>query len=425
MRWQVLLRAEGPLLVGKGLAAQNVQLGRDYVPGSAWRGALADAILRHAGAKAPGAAAAAAGVPVDFDAAFGEGAGFGFLYPVPAEGWEGFPLPLTVRSCKAKPGFLPEDGDENDPRAGHGIQDLLLAHLRWHAGMAEEEVARYCRRCGERLDRHRGLAARRGLPNAERFAYCEVKVRRRLLVRVGLDRRTETAADGVLYALDAAVPGKEAALCFAGTCRGNREQLEALRRLLDTACPRAGNGWAVRVGTARARGLGKAVVEIGEAENPLLPPLERRLDAFQPRLPSGDLADPHFLYFALTLRAPLLVRDPAGVPCGRPDAAVLASYVDSLPVGLEFLGGASAVEWEAWDGWAMAWGLPKPLVTVVAPGSVLVYRVPVQERERVLAFLQEIEERGLGERTAEGWGEAVACDPLHVRFDAGKEAVER
>lgn len=423
MRCQVLLRAEGPLLVGKGLAAQNVQLGRDFVPGSAWRGALADAIRRHAGVKAPGAAAGAAGVPADFDAAFGQGARFGFLYPVPAEGWEGFPLPLTVRSCKAKPGFLPEDGDENDPRGGHGIQDVLLAHLRWHAGMAEEEVTRGgCRRCGERLDRHRGLAARRGLPGTDRSAYREVKVRRRLLLRVGLDRRTETAADGVLYALDAAVPGKEETLCFAGTWRGNREQREALRRLLEAACPRAGNGWVVRVGTARARGLGKAVVEIKEAEDPLLPPLERRLDAFQPRLRSGDLAEPKHLYFALTLRAPLLVRDPAGVPCARPDATVLAPYVENLPAGLQFLGGASAIEWEAWDGWAMAWGLPKPVVTAVAPGSVLVYRAPAREKEAVLAFLQEVEERGLGERTAEGWGEAVACDPLHVRFDAGREA---
>lgn len=70
----------------------------------------------------------------------------------------------------------------------------------------------------------------------------------------------------------------------------------------------------------------------------------------------------------------------------------------------------------------MAWGLPKPVVTAVAPGSVLVYRAPAQEKEAVLAFLQEVEERGLGERTAEGWGEAVACDPLRVRFDAGREA---
>ena len=59
----------------------------------------------------------------------------------------------------------------------------------------------------------------------------------------------------------------------------------------------------MRVGTARASGLGKAVVEIKEAEDLLLPPLERRLDAFQPRLHSGNLAEPDYLYFALTLRA--------------------------------------------------------------------------------------------------------------------------
>jgi hypothetical protein len=91
-------------------------------------------------------------------------------------------------------------------------------------------------------------------------------------------------------------------------------------------------------------------------------------------------------------------------------------------MGVRFTSEYAAVEWETWDGWAMAWGLPRPLVTALAPGSVLVYRAPAQEREAVLAFLREVEGRGLGERTAQGWGEAVACDPLHVTFDGEKEA---
>ncbi|MGQ9533084.1 MAG: CRISPR-associated RAMP protein Csx10, partial [Desulfotomaculales bacterium] len=132
----------------------------------------------------------------------------------------------------------------------------------------------------------------------------------------------------------------------------------------------------------------------------------------------GELADPRHLYFSLTLRSPFLVRDRTGAACGRPERALLEPYAENLPAGLEFLPEASAVEWETWDGWAMAWGLPKPLVTALAPGSVLAYRAPAAERDAVLAFLREVEDRGLGERTAQGWGEAVACDPLHVTFDA-------
>jgi len=337
LRWQVVLRVEGPLLVGNGPAAQMVQLGRDFVPGSTWRGALADAVLRHFGAKAPGAAGAK-GWP-EFEAAFGPGVRFGFLYPGPGPAWEAFPLPLTVYSCKAAPGLAEREAGSGST-GGHGLRDALLPRLRRFAGVGGRGT--WSCRCGERLDRRRGLAARKYLPEADRFAYREVKVRRRLMVRVGLDRRTETAAEGVLYALDAAVPGPQGILWFTGGWWGNRERLEALRGLLEAACPPAGEGRAVRLGTARARGLGKAAVEIKALPGAPLPSLEHRLEAFQPRRPSGELADPRHVYFSLTLRSPLLVRDRTGAACG-PEAAVLEPYVENLPAGLEFLPGASAV----------------------------------------------------------------------------------
>lgn len=423
MRWQVRLRVEGPLLVGKGTPTQNVLLGRDYIPGSVWRGALAEAVLRAAGALAPGAAGQAAELPPEFGPAFGPETRFGFLYPVPGEKWDGFPLPLTVRSCKARPGFA--CGVHGRGKGGgHGVLDMLLVTLRRHLGLAEE-LSPACPECRERLDRFRGVAARMPLSAGQDTAYETVKVRRQLLVRVGLDRRTETATDGVLYALDAQVPGRDRALYFTGTWRGTPEALHALRQLLDGTCPRAGDGWAVRVGTARARGLGRAVLEITEAQAVFLPPLEERLEAFQPRQGDGQPADPDHLCFALLLKAPLLVRDAAGVACGLPAAAVLAPYVTSLPVGLEFLETVSVLEWESSDGWAMAWGLPKPVQAALAPGSVLAYRAPARERRAVLAFLEEVENGGLGERTAEGWGEVVACDPLHLECDAGKEAVKQ
>lgn len=428
MRWQVRLRVEGPLLVGRGAATQNVQLGRDYIPGSVWRGAVAEAVLRAADALAPGNAhGQAAELPSEFGSVFGPETRFGFLYPVPGEGWDGFPLPLTVHSCKARPGFAGGAGDRAKGNGGHGVVDLLPVRLRRHVGLAEE-LPSGCRVCAERLDRYRGLGARKLAAPGQANAYKAVKVRRQLLVRVGLDRRTETAADGVLYALDAQVPGRDGALYFTGSWCGTPQAREALERLLDSACPRINSGWEVRVGTARARGLGRAVLEITKAateKQPVLPPLEARLEAFQPRREDGQLAAPDHLYFALLLRAPLLVRDAGGVACGRPDARVLAQYVTCLPDKLEFLETLSVLEWESWDGWAMAWGLPKPVQAALAPGSVLVYRAPAGERRAVLTFLEEVENAGLGERTTEGWGEVVACDPLHLECDRGRRRCRR
>ncbi|MGQ9533201.1 MAG: RAMP superfamily CRISPR-associated protein, partial [Desulfotomaculales bacterium] len=338
MRWRVVLRVEGPLLVGSGPAAQMVQLGRDFVPGSTWRGALADAVLRHFGVKAPGAAGAK-GWP-EFEAAFGADVRFGFLYPGPGPAWESFPLPLTVYSCKAAPGLAarePEGGS-----AGHGLRDMLLARLRRFAGVGGRGTWRCW--CGERLERRRGLAARKAGSDGDGPVYREVKVARRLMVRVGLDRRTETAAEGILYALDAAVPGPDGILCFTGSWWGDRERLEALQDLLKAACPPAGEGRAVRLGTARARGLGRAGIEIRAVGTRPLPPPEERLEAFQPRRPSGELADPRHLYFSLTLRSPLLVRDRSGAACGRPVRALREPEAENLRAGRVFLREGSGVE---------------------------------------------------------------------------------
>ena len=98
---------------------------------------------------------------------------------------------------------------------------------------------------------------------------------------------------------------------------------------------------------------------------------------------------------------------------------MLRAYVSTVPSDLEPLPKASILEQETWSGWSAAWGLPKPVTPAIAAGSVLAFRAPAGERQAVLAFLQEVEENGLGERRAEGWGEVIACDPFHVIFDAG------
>ncbi|MGB9886314.1 MAG: CRISPR-associated RAMP protein Csx10 [Moorellales bacterium] len=406
---------------------QNVHVSREVVPGSAWRGALADSILRCLGAKASGRSPASP-TPGGFDLAFGENARFGFLYPVPGDDWEGFPLPLTARSCKAHPGFGAEEGAGTGAKGGHGVADTLLDRLRCSLDLATPRRGR-CPVCNERLDRRRGLAVR-SYRGETRDAYVDVKVRRKLMLRVGIDRRTETAADGFLYALDTVVAGDGIGLCYSGTWRGSEEQFNALRRLMDACCPAVETGWEVRLGTAKARGLGKARLTIVPQTDQPLPPVAERLEAFQRLGPPTGVSPPQdWLYFALTVRSPLLVRDRAGVPVvpgvpkDKSGGAALAAYVRHLP-SLEYVEAASAVEWEAWDGWSMAWGLPKPLTTAIAPGSVLVYRAPAKEREMVISFLEEVEEEGLGERKTEGWGEVVACDPFHVLFDVGEEADE-
>lgn len=419
MRWvKAVVEAQGPLLLGDGLPAGNVQSTRLLIAGSALRGALAQAVLLPLGLWGPNPTPAAS-LPEAFRRVFLEDppARFGFLYPVRepgaiAEERDAFPIPLTAWTCKAHGGF-PGEG-------GHGVIDRLRSRLRRMLNRPDADERR-CPRCGERLERMRGFGVRQAPEDPG--SYRRSTLHPRAFVRVGLNRGTETAEEGILYTLEALVPGPggdgaEPPLSFTGYWGMEEDQWKALRELMEQHLPKApSGGYRLRIGSARARGMGAVTLRCAERPDRGLPPLEKRLEAFQPRAPSGSRLDPDHLYFALTLRAPLLLYDPQGRPAAWPDPAALEPYVSNLPKNLTFLAEASEIERESWTGWSAAWGLPKPMAPVISAGSVLVFRAPAAEQAAVLAFLREVEENGLGEGRAEGWGEVVACDPFHIWMD--------
>jgi CRISPR-associated protein Csx10 len=414
-RFKIVVEAQEPVLLGDSLALGNVQSSRPFVAGSVLRGVLAQAILSPLGLwQHSGRPLSQDPLPGGFAQVFlGDlPARFGFLYPVRSR-WEeavrteAFPLPLTAWTCKAREGFQSDDG--------HGVIDALLGGLYRVVGEERPRV-KLCPECEERLERFRGYAVR----FTGNGAHTKAQVAPHTFVRVGLNRGTETAEEAILYTLEALVPGpggkgQVSPLSFVGYWTMSDDQWQALRALLAAHIPAKEGTYPLRIGTARARGMGAVNLHLPEAPGPR-PAMEERLEAFQPRRPSGTLLDAMHLYFALTLRSPLLVRDATGRLTTRMGAETLKAYLDAIPQGLEPLPKASVVEQETWSGWSAAWGLPKPVTPAMAAGSVLAFRAPTRERDAVLAFLQEVEERGLGERLAEGWGEVVACDPFHVHF---------
>ncbi|HIC92883.1 MAG TPA: hypothetical protein EYP09_01340 [Anaerolineae bacterium] len=423
-RIKVIVEAKEHIFLGSGLPVENIQTSRNFIAGSVLRGALARAILQPLGLWKPKegirGGAPQASLPEGFAEVFlaEPPARFGFLYPIWKVGENGeepekaetFPIPLTAFTCKAQGGF---------GKGGHGVYDELLSGILRTIGV-ETAVTRKCPKCGEPLQRMRGFAARIG------DAYRRIEVHPRLQVGVGLNRLTETAEGGILYTQEALPPHQriekgngqmeDRFLHFVGYWRMSSEQWKTLRKLLEDFVPTDDGGYYLRIGTARARGMGAVVIRWIEKPAPELPALEKRLEDFQPRGTDRQELDPAHWYFVLTLRSPLLIYDDYGLPTPRLTPDALNDYVTSLPKGLEFLEKASVIEREEWSGWSAVWGLPKPVVTAIAAGSVLTFRAPRGEKDAVLAFLQEVEEYGLGERRAEGWGEAVACDPFHVKF---------
>jgi CRISPR-associated protein Csx10 len=407
---RVQLVARGPLLIGAGPAVGNVQVSRDYVPGSVWRGALAGAILDGLGfTRPPGLPPGEQDYPPEFAQLFfgPEAVRFSFLYPAAHDAPDGdtLPLPLTARECRLYKAFAPER---------HGIFDGALSRIAEAATGAAPLSQRLaqCPRCGERLELLRGVATATG---AQQRTYASGHVGRHSFTRVGLNRATETAQDQVLYVLDTLVPPSiDAPLAFVGAWTGSDAQLRLLDTLIQACLLPDAEGYQLHIGTARARGMGQ--VQLRLDDRPQQGNLAERVAAFQPQA-NGAPIDAEHIYAALTLRAPLLLLDERGLPAETPSLEILRAYLDGVPAGLELLHGYSVVERETWQGWSAAWGMARPATTALAAGGVLLLRAPRSQHSELLTLLAALETDGLGERRAEGWGEIRVCDPFHVDHD--------
>ncbi len=395
--YKVVYRAESPLSLGDGFEYQNLRTTRDYIAGGVWRGALAAMYLGQLGLEAgAGKRISWGNMPPEFTALFqinGEGARFGFLYPRWSSDTQGLlkgddlaaPVPLSYFSCKNHPGFEHDDG--------HGVHDYWNDRVRQLAGEKPDRLS--CRQCGGRMELLRGNLA--GQPGSFQL----VKTGRASLTRVGLNRFTETAEEGILYAVEILPPrrlkGKEEQLHFSGWLdlpEGKERDVEKILSVL----PGREGGYFLPVGTARSRGLGHGLLFL----KPLAGKKARRVQG-RPGMRLGD----GWVYVPLLARSPLVVRGEDGRPVALPGKRELAAYLDQVPGALEPVPGASFVEWGEVSGYSQVWGLPRPLTAGVMPGSVLTYRLPEAEEEALHPWLEELAAKGLGEGTAWGWGELV------------------
>lgn len=66
------------------------------------------------------------------------------------------------------------------------------------------------------------------------------------------------------------------------------------------------------------------------------------------------------------------------------------------------------------SGWNSAWGLMKDVELVTNKGSV--YLFSTTEPEKWYAALENLERKGIGDRTCEGFGQVEICNEFHQVF---------
>ncbi len=430
MDFRLIITAESPLSFSQNKPGGIFQSSLPYVPGSALRGALAGRLLRgsHAAHK---------------DHQFDEGCGFCqvFLgpgaavftnaYPARDPGEEIEVLPATAVSCKQKSGFLlseaalEKEGDESDPP--HGVFDTLIDRLCWEtlepAGLVYHPSCPVCR---ERVEAYGGFYTRHAHgDHADHYHKREVD--QRLLTRVAINRRRMVAEDGLLYSpyvISEVVEQDKDKLpqedgqngkpryqptAFVGHVWGLPEDWESKLESLTA------------VGGRTSRGLGHVTIQAEKvaASASQAEAVKGRIDALDQEIKEawkdyqklgGNGNGKQGCYFTLTLRSDAVLRTPQGLPTMVFDRELLQAAT-----GIEAELVRSYASYHYGGGWQSAWGLPKPAQVLTRAGSVYVYRVGGDLAPDAYAALAELERRGIGELTPEGYGQVRVADAFHLK----------
>ncbi len=334
-------------------------------------------------------------------------------------------LPATAAACKRH-------------GARHGFVDLLWLRMLQHLvgpGYRPEAVGRWqsCRAadCAADLKRYDGFAVTngRGLEPANASMFVSM--------HVGIDRLTGTAAQGVLYTLEAIAPNTP----LVATVRATEEAANGLRTLLTAA------DGVIYLGHHRTRGYGRVQLTLQDMPQPDEAAEQERWLTWSarfiefarewgPRLtggPAPELSEEQDFFFALGFPNGAILVDEVLRYTLDPGYAI--DWLPPLPRPQELFpfdrrptrglgnGGtlvcvAAVTEHELLRGWHAAQGLPKQDESMVARGAVYAYRYRGDRagRTELLQRLAALTASAVGLRRSEGFGEVSVSDEFHQRY---------
>jgi CRISPR-associated protein Csx10 len=175
------------------------------------------------------------------------------------------------------------------------------------------------------------------------------------------------------------------------------------------------------VGSGPARGFGKVSIEHMDSTgnnkstderirefNKILTK-RRLLWEKLPRHQTTELSSAYGTYFTLLLTSDAILRANGWAPILRIDPSTLGIAGDQA----ELVRCYATPDYRG--GWNTAWQLPKDTELVTRMGSVFVYRSKSNLQDLVEP-LQRLEEQGIGERRAEGFGQVRICDEFHQQI---------
>lgn len=324
---------------------------------------------------------------------------FGFFSPSDSPLKLPLPFPETTLSCKKEGGFK---------QKGHGVFDSLLARIAYielqkiNADFPVPFNFR-CQECEARVDRFPGFYVKEG------SEYKKISIDKSSQTKVAINRKRKTAEKEMLYSITgispmAKVNGKGAV--YIGRTDAPAEKIDFLLEALNE----------MGIGAFTTRGFGKVQAEkkdinvdkYVERLTDRVKTVNNKLKEVWKQMHSIALnknelpAEPEECYFTIDLLSPAIIKN-NGIPSLKLELdfnrnKITPIFYSTAPV---FIGG-----------WSTAWGLPKETTYGAKMGSTYVFKIK-EESDSMYQALEQIEQRGVGERKDEGYGDAMICHPFH------------
>ena len=334
-----------------------------------------------------------------------------------------YPLPKTAQSCKRFKGFKYRFRDDEEKR--HGVRDTLIDWALFSLRSAPErkrlDVMQRYKECGECLssdchssmDHFDGYYRRSGV---EPEKIISAKVETRLQTHTGINRKTGTVQQSILYNREVLEEGMQ----FWGAAKLPNE----LAATFEAFVSEVGSEGLVRVGTGRTRGMGKVLLGIeplGDEQN-TFESFKERLQAFDSKIRAqaeqSGITVPDKFYFAVTLHSPTIIRDDLlryeGTLTAERLAQLLSERENKKVPKDTFERVYQAASVRRVTGWSELWGTPKANDYAIDMGSVFLFACQLDpDDDTLLRMLYDLEEQGIGQRRAEGFGRILISDPFH------------
>ncbi len=421
-RVDLLITAESPLALGRRRPGGSISEVETYIAGSVLRGAIASQILQQANQSGSEPQSG------DFQELFlGDRAAiFWNAYPAIAQVGEDRwsivndtirVLPATAVSSKTNPGFR---------SAGQGgVFDTLIDSFCKDAyQQAFEFTDPSAQGDGANLQTE-PYSAFYSITDQQ---YCKHEVSSRFLTRVGINRRRATAEEQVLYSV--AVLNES----FAERPKAARHERQCWRNVVyrstvlieDDALASAfitfinQEPQSFRIGGSTSRGLGKVKLKAvaGTPSNSLKSRLDRFNQALKDRMSCWSIfgqhdADLSRTYFTIDLQSDAILNE-NWQRTTVISTAMLKEFAGITDSSVSLHTAYSSYDYRS--GWNAAWGLMKDVELVTNRGGVYLFSVDVAEAQQWVGALEQLENKGVGDRTVEGFGQVRICDEFHLRF---------